>query len=220
MWKVLPCVITADIRGSRQVGDRTGLQQTLNRVLERANERFADVLLAPFRITLGDEWQGLLQDVAPAFAVVRFFRKELYPFAARYGVGEGQLDTELTQNVTEMDGPVFHRSREALSQAKEEDLWLVFRTRDGATDALLTGMARLAEALMRRWSEKQRERFFLLEKLGSQKAVAEELGIGLSAVNQSLRSAGVPNLLAAEKALDGFLRAWGSGELARHLLEE
>ncbi len=219
MWKVLPCAVTADIRESRQVADRAGLQRVLNAALERANAAFADVLLAPFRVTIGDEWQGLLQDVAPAFAVVRFFRKELYPYTARYGVGEGQLTTALSRDVTQMDGPVFHRSREALRLAKREDQWLVFRTRENHADALLSALGGLIETLMSRWTTHQRERFFLLEKLGSQKAVAEHLGISVSAVNQSLRAAGVAHLRTCEDALDRFLRAWGDGSLAAGLLK-
>ena len=219
MWKVLPCAVTADVRESRQVEDRAELQRVLNATLEEANAVFADVLLAPFRITVGDEWQGLLQDVAPAFAVVRFFRKALYPYGARYGVGEGQLTTALSRDVTQMDGPVFHRSREALRLAKENGRWLVFRTREARTDALLSSVAGLIEALMSRWTPNQRERFFLLEKLGSQKAVAQHLGVSVSAVNQSLRAAGVGQLRECEEALDSFLRAWGDGSLAAGLLK-
>jgi len=217
MWKPLPCVVTGDVRGSRDIQDREALQKKLNQLIEGANREFRSALLSPFRVTIGDEWQGLLQDAGAAFKVVRYFRNGLYPYRARFGVGEGELATALARDVTQMDGVAFHRSREALAEAKRLDRWLLFRMRAAAVDSILSSLAYLMEMLMDRWTDKQRERFFLLQKLGSQKAVAEHLGISLSAVNQSFRAAGAPQVLECESAIDGFLQAWGSGELATKL---
>lgn len=119
--------VICDLKNSRQLPDRDAVQHRLIRVLKEANARFGSILAAPFLVTVGDEWQGLLTYPSDYHAVLDFFRKELAgpDFYAGLGVGEVSVhDFELTVN--QLDGPAFHKARAAVALAKRQKYSLVY----------------------------------------------------------------------------------------------
>ncbi len=116
-----------DLKDSRRLRDRDAIQHRLIRVLKEANERFGSILAAPFLVTVGDEWQGLLVHPSDYQAVLDFFRAGLAgpDFYAGLGVGGVTVhDLELTVN--QLDGPAFHKARAALDLAKRRRYSLVY----------------------------------------------------------------------------------------------
>jgi len=218
VWRILPCVVTADIRASREVPDRAELQERLLSAIAEANGRFRDQLLASFQVTLGDEWQGLLADASAAYTVAAFFRDRLAPQSLAIGIGEGEVATALVSDVRQMDGEAFHRSRQALEEAKRRGLAVVFRMRDPWVDALLTSTASLVFDLYGRWTPLQRERYGLLRQLGTMAEVAKRAGVSVAAVSQSLSSARAGLVQECEEALGAFLSAWSQGALLAPLM--
>ncbi|MDZ7373959.1 MAG: SatD family protein [candidate division KSB1 bacterium] len=213
MWRILPCVVTGDLRASRRAPDRGELQNRLRTAIDRANAQFRDQLLAPFQITLGDEWQGLLVDASAAYRVAAFFRDALAPQGITVGVGEGELATDLVTDVRQMDGEAFHRSRTALEEAKRRGVAVAFRMRDPSVDPLLSGIASLIFDLYERWTPVQRERYCLLRELGTMAEVARRLSVSVAAVSQSLSSARAARVQECEDALSEFLSAWSRGAM-------
>lgn len=118
--------MVCDLKGSRNLPDRDAIQHRLIEAVREANERFEAILAAPFVITVGDEWQGLLYP-GDYQAVLDFFRSRLagVDFYTGLGVGEVSVhDFELTVN--QLDGPAFHKARAALNLAKKERYSLVY----------------------------------------------------------------------------------------------
>ncbi|WP_054742557.1 SatD family protein [Cellulosilyticum ruminicola] len=115
---------------SRAYPDRTALQYLLIDLLKRCNTQFAEMLAAPFIITLGDEWQGLLKPDMNYLQIIDFFKFNLPRDISFYtGVGIGPItisNFELTVN--QLDGPAFHLAREALLYAKRKKHSLVILT--------------------------------------------------------------------------------------------
>lgn len=113
--------LIGDIRDSRQVSDRAGLQKTLQRVLAEINQRYAQSLLSPFTITLGDEFQALLPGAGGLWLTIAIIQAELYPVRVRFGIGLGEIVTEINHDAAlGMDGPAFHRARDAITLMKDQ----------------------------------------------------------------------------------------------------
>ncbi len=130
------CAITADVNKSRDIHERKLLQNNILDALTEANRLFKKCIVADFAITLGDEWQGVLVDISESYKVVSYFQERLYPISISFGVGEGEIETKIVTKSVEMDGEVFHRSREALDLAKKSPR-IYFITNNSANDLLL-----------------------------------------------------------------------------------
>lgn len=116
-----------DIKKSRELVNREEVQKILIESLKKCNEEFKEIILSPFLIILGDEWQGLLKEGSDYNKIIEFF-KRLLPSNVRFytGVGIGDItihNFELTVN--QLDGPAFHLARNAIKYAKKKDCSLV-----------------------------------------------------------------------------------------------
>ena len=73
-------------------------------------------------ITLGDEFQGLLNNPAYAIEIVKYIQRELYPVKLRFGIGIGEISTEINQKAAiGADGPAFYAAREIINFLKNEE---------------------------------------------------------------------------------------------------
>ncbi len=200
------CVITADIRKSREIADRGDLQETIFNMLQRVNETFARELLVPFSITLGDEWQGVLPSPAASYAIASYFVEQIYPHKIAVGIGEGGIDTGIRQRSAEMDGEAFHRSRAALTRAKELRSDILYVTTRPAHDLILNACCNLLQVIREDWTLTQFKKVRLYKQLGKETAVARELGVSQSDINQALNAAHARSYLDAEARINEFLR--------------
>lgn len=206
-----PCLFAAvigDIVDSRRLPGRAALQARLERLVGLINERFQEDIAASFLVTLGDEFQGLLSRVGRVLDLTYAAELELHPVRIRFGVGVGRIDTSLRQVALGMDGPAFHRAREALEHAKKNRLPLVFRSDDPVVDAVVANYCALAARVRAGWTPKQREVAQLLRDVKRQKMVAERLRVDPAAVSQRLAGAMWHELESSRASLQAFLEQW------------
>lgn len=115
-----------DIKASRKLNDRESVQYRLIDMLKEANKNFTSYIASPFIITMGDEWQGLLNYPCDYTAIVKFFHNKLGKINFYCGIGIGDVSInnfELTVN--QLDGPSFYKARTAVNMAKQNDYSLV-----------------------------------------------------------------------------------------------
>lgn len=120
------CTIICDIKGSKKLKNRDTVQYKLIEMIKATNTNFKDIIASPFLITLGDEWEGLLNYPCNYLEILSFFNSYIPDVSFYTGVGIGKItinDFQLTVN--QLDGPSFYRSREALNYAKSKQLPLV-----------------------------------------------------------------------------------------------
>ena len=198
--------IIGDIRGSRGIPEpkRSELQKRLERGLQRVNELFAEELASSFVVTLGDEFQGLLVGPGRALAVVVALEGELAGIPVRYGLGWGAVTTELRDPALGMDGPCFHRARDAVLEGKRADRWVTARG-FGEDDTVLDGVLWLIGAVRSRWTVIQRETVEQVRAAETQRDVAAARGVSPSTVSEALRAALHESVLAAEKSATALL---------------
>lgn len=115
-----------DIKNSRQLQQREKVQYLLIDMLKKANDKFSNLIVNPFIITIGDEWQGLLKYPCDYNILFDYFHKVLGNIDFYCGIGIGEImihDFELTVN--QLDGPSFYLARSAIEVAKNNNYSLV-----------------------------------------------------------------------------------------------
>jgi len=195
----------ADIRGSRRLADRRGVQERLRQALDHLDRRFADVIAARFAITTGDEFQVLLSDPAAGVPVVVACDEALPELSLRWGLGWGALATRREERAVGMDGPCFHAARQAIDWAADHDRWLAARGLDAGAEQALDGIFALLGAVRAGWTAKQAAAVAGRRQVGTQRALAAELDIDPSTLSKRLKSALYEEVTAAEAAAASLL---------------
>ena len=192
------CAIIGDIIESKKITDRAEVQRTLNKSLSDINKKYGQSISSCFLITLGDEFQGLLNNVDSLMEIIDDIKDSLYPVRIRFGVGIGQLQTEVTDLAIGADGPAYHKAREAMDQLKQSEakneqptrnIMLNIDDKYGHYIRLTNASLSICAVMESSWTKKQRE-IISLARTGiiSQKQLAAELNISESAVNRRLKS--------------------------------
>lgn len=200
--------LIGDIRGSRDVDDRQEVQTEFKRVVDALNEQVASSAIAsPFTVTTGDEFQVLLTDASAAVDAAVAASDRFHPARLRFGIGRGGLDTELnpTQAIG-MDGPCFHRARDAIDSAREDGAWLRVAGWSDGLEAHVNAMFDLVQGVREDWTDRQAEFALALAEAGTQNRVADRYDVSKSTVSESLSAGHVKAVRAAERSLATVLR--------------
>ncbi|GAB4266416.1 MAG: hypothetical protein Kow0092_19370 [Deferrisomatales bacterium] len=201
--------LTADLIGSRRVSDRAAVQRQVEQALGRVNSEFQGRLVVPFSFTVGDEWQGLLDAPDAALEADFRLRRLLHPLGVSSGLGLGAVSTPIRDRTAAMDGPCFHRSREALERAKRlRSQATVFASGLPLLDRPTNAICLLLHALSGKWTPKQHRTVMTYADRGTEAAAAEALGVSQPTVHQSLEAARGRAYLQAREELLEFVRTF------------
>lgn len=200
-------VLIADIKDSRQLKERERYegQLFLKSAVVQINESFSDTIEAPFMITKGDEFQGVLKNLSSINNIILQFEHLLYPISLRFGIGYGPIQKMGSKIPIEMDGPAFHRANAALNSAKKKKSAVRIDTRDDEFDQWINILYRLIFSIKSRWSETTYKRYWLYKEMGTYKRVAADERVSPQAVWDSIHHSGAADVLEAEKTLDKIL---------------
>jgi len=207
--------VIGDIRASREHEGRAALQRTLVAGLESVNREFAEALAARFVVTLGDEFQGLLGEAGPAVEVLMALDNVLRGVPLRYALGWGTLSTPLREEAVGIDGPCFHRAREAMVLAKKEDRDIVV-SGFGRDDGTLNALFSLVGVIRSGWKPVQRETVEAVRRAATSREVAAARGVAESTVSKALRAAHYRPVLAGEQAIADIMRRYGGESTPDH----
>ncbi len=198
--------LIGDLVDSRNLPNRGSVQQALRTALGSLNTGLGERLTAPLRLTAGDEVQGLTRSPGVLVDVMVGIADALFPVQVAWGVGLGPLTTELAEDVSLIDGPCFHRAREAVQQAKRASGWLRVEGATETSGRSVAGLMNLIGALRSDWTPRQAE-VVQAARGRLQIEVAEALNVNASTISRTLAAAHYDVVLEGEAA-------------ARHLLEE
>lgn len=200
--------VIGDLVGSRAVADRQALHQALNTVLGQVNEEIRP--RQPFRVTVGDEFQGVCDDLGQALGATLVIRVRMAASAdVRHGIGWGHIQA-LDERV--QDGPGWWAARAAIEQAKAAEARPAIRTvrtfvraAPESSAAVAAAVPGLNAALMARdhlvgmLSERSMRLLAGMLAGRTQQELAESEGISASAVSQRVRHDGLGVLLAMQE---------------------
>jgi hypothetical protein len=201
-------VVIADLKGSRTMGveERRGAQRVLRRMVGHLNTEYRPSLAARFAITTGDELQGLLKTTKRLPSLLWDLVARTSPLRLQVGIGHGSLTLPLRPVAIDVDGPAFHRAREAIEQARTTLGWEVFRGfGTSETDDILTGLAAAMFAVRDRMSERQWQVAAAIHDGMTGTEAAKRLGITPQAVSLYRRHGYYEAYQEAEHALATLL---------------
>lgn len=189
--------IIADIKESKKITNRYEIQEQLKRVLDNVNSIYSDDIAADFLITLGDEFQGLLEKPAHILEIIKYIQREMYPITFRFGIGIGEISTKIDNKVAiGADGPAFYAAREMIiSLRKQEkriknqanDIQIAFYNRESFNITEINTMLSLLKTIEDRWTEKQRYTIWdMMVNHGSQEMCAKRMETTQSTVARRL----------------------------------
>jgi len=194
--------VIADMVRSRDVpaSQRRVLQKRFTRLIVNLNQNYRRTIASKFVITLGDEFQGLLNSAVLIPDLIWHLEQEFPERELRVGIGFGTLDTPSQKYAINIDGPVLHAARAAIEHAKRtRALGGVFRG-FGDLDDISNGIARLLWFHRSRWTPAQRSIAGLLRQGMSQTEVARKLRITRQVVSRQVLASGCFQYIAAENA--------------------
>ena len=189
--------VIGDMKDSRHLENRKEVQVRLQGILDRLNEKYKDEIVSRFLITPGDEFQGLLSSGKYILDMVNEIRMEMYPVRLRFGIGFGQITTDIrTEMALGADGPGYYRAREAVELLKEREkkkrsvlaeLCLKMDETHRDKEILLNTVFDLMYVVESGWTDRQREVIWdMLLHGDGQQNTASRLDITQSTVQKTL----------------------------------
>lgn len=206
---MLIAAVIGDLIRSRHSQDREALHRSLAVTLAEINATHA--LITPFRVTVGDEYQGGCATAAEALRATLRLQLALAPeIEVRHGIGWGEVQLLQEQPRVE-DGPGWWAARDAIEQVHRAEnrpgsrlRRTAFRRADAAVGpdpATVEAMLVLRDQMVGTLSPRSLVVLRGLLQDVSQRDLATQLGISASAVSQRVRSDGLAALVAADRAL-------------------
>lgn len=193
--------VIGDLVGSRRSTDRARLHARLGQVLAEVNEQLAP--LTPLRVTVGDEYQGVLATLGDALRATLLLRVALLPEVdVRHGIGSGEV-TVLAEEPRVEDGPGWWSARDAIVAVAEAEqrpgtrsLRTAYDDPDGQAGAVNAALT-LRDAMVGGLSDRSLSVLRGLLAGQTQRDIATCLGVSASAVSQRVRGDALAAIVAA-----------------------
>ena len=215
--------LIADVIDSKMVQERLDLQKQVEKTLQKMNELFGDYLASRFTLTLGDEFQALLEVDAPVFQIIDTLRLELNPTQLRFGIGLGEIVTDIDplQSVG-ADGPAYWNARAAINFVHQKNDYgntqIYFSSGKENQDFFVNALIASGEAIRSGWRDSQEEILLNLLKRSvysesfSQQDLAQSLAINPSALSKRLKSSSIRVYLRGRAAALASIQSTVKGE--------
>ncbi|MDD2362816.1 MAG: SatD family protein [Oscillospiraceae bacterium] len=192
--------VIGDIKKSRKLHERKEIQNKMQKVLNLINQKYHQDIGSDFMITLGDEFQGLLNNGENIINIILEIRQKMAPVNIRFGIGVGEITTGINRNMPlGADGPAYHNAREMIEYIKklenkketyETNIMISTQGDNDYLDSLLNVIFSLCSTIEKSWTSRQREIIAAyMECDHNQYKTAEKLGIKQSGVSRSLLNA-------------------------------
>lgn len=200
------CVMTIDLKRSKKLRNRALVQTKVLTLIDDLNQKFKKDLQAGFIMVLGDEFQGVLTSSKKAYQIFKYVKSRL-EIESCCGVGIGSISTALSKNPSQMDGPAFYKSREALKEAKKEKVEIVIKSNNEEKDQLLNTMVHLILNIRKRWTKRQNQiiNYFETHVNATQTEAAKHFNTSKQAMSKTVKITGWKEIRRAEKTVDELL---------------
>lgn len=203
-------VVMGDVVRSRRLqrAKRVRIQGQLERSFLRINRDHKGSIATPLQFTAGDEFQGVLKTAVDLFPVIHGIREATLPVSVRFGIGIGGITTPISEHPQAMDGPAFHRARDALEKAQEFIGQICLSSGKHEGDEAVNAWLDVLSFIRSTWSKRAREVIHLYQRFQKLDPVAKKLEISVQAVSKHLRVAGFRAYVRGEKVLRDLLAAY------------
>lgn len=208
--------IIGDIKESRKLKNRDYVQKKLEKTLQEINKEYAFCIEADFLITLGDEFQGLLNDTKKSFQIVEIIKKKMFPTEIRFGIGIGEITTNINRSAAiGADGPAYYAARDVLNEIKEKektwrkeapDIQIDIYEGDSLDKEIINTFLLLLKTIENNWDDEQRITIWDMEDYQyTQVELAKKLHVDQATVSRRLSIGNIKTYKHTKKILGELL---------------
>lgn len=186
-------ILMGDIVGSEAAPSVPAVHRVFNKAVGWANQRHAPQILSPLTITLGDEFQGLVDGLENAWRVATDLRFKLMDegVACRFVLGVASIRTRVNpERAWNMMGPGLAAARDKLNDKSSGNAHRFSFPDDPAIELLTDAVGDSLTQIEAGWTETQTD-YLLRNRLSRQSPakIAKGVGVSLGAVYKVLRAA-------------------------------
>lgn len=153
-------ILMADVIDSHDFEGKA-LMDKFQELVKFTNRIFYENILSPLTITLGDEFQGVVDKTSNAVAIIFAMEEWIIEndgnFKLRYVIVEGEIDTEINSEIAhEMLGDGLTKARKKLGEMKKESNRFYVSIKNRKLTSYLFKSLRLAQHFIDSWQPKDR----------------------------------------------------------------
>jgi hypothetical protein len=186
-------ILMGDLVGSEAAPSVPRVHRAFNAAVAWANERHGEHILSPLTITLGDEFQGLVDGLRNALLTAADLRFKLMRdgVGCRFVIGVAELKTRVNPDrAWNMMGPGLAAAREKLNDKQSANAHRFSFPDDPAFELLTDAVGNSLTQIEADWTETQRDYFLRSRLLGqTPTTIAKAAKVSLGAVYKVLRAA-------------------------------
>ncbi len=182
-------VIIGDIVHSRSLQNRYRLQTQFEQHLKEVQSKYNKDCVSPLTLTIGDEFQTVLQTTGRMFAMLQAIEISTKEFAMRFGFGAGGINTAINRKrAIGMDGPAFHSARQAIEEAKRMGYNYYFNGGDETNERRINILLEWIGVTWQRWTYEKKKILHYNRQGWTQQKIAKELSMSQSAISQHINA--------------------------------
>ncbi len=200
--------IIGDIIDSKKIDEnnRRVLQSKLSSILSEINEEYKEDIVSNFIITLGDEFQGLLNKSRYLLEIIEKIQFNISDVQFRFGLGIGKIYTDINREASiGSDGPAYHKARKSISVLKNNKNYqnIYIESSDIVVDEELNAHLFWVCNSFNNWSTLQKKIVKLKIKDYNiiQAKISDILNIDQSLVSRSLKASNFENYNLSKKSI-------------------
>lgn len=203
--------IIGDIIDSRNIVDRSQVQEKLRETLEDINIRYKEHIVSKWTITLGDEFQALIKPNLELFKVLDYISYKMDPVNIRFGIGLGEIYTNIDYEMSiGADGPAYWNARDAIESIHDNNYYGSSKTSfksKNKNDEIINKLLNYTDWMKENWTTTQKEVLYALLENDTysenfrQKLLAEKLDISESAMSKRIRTSGIRLYLSSRNSI-------------------
>jgi hypothetical protein len=199
-------VLIGDIIESKKIQKRELFQSEFQDLVNSLNSEHKEKFVSPLTITLGDEFQGLMNDSKNLFLLIHKIQSSFQNVTFRFALSVGDISTKLNhKNAIGMDGAGFHFARDAMEKNKIEKRNFAY---DGAQPEaiIIDNMLKWIDLSTAKWKKEKWKTLLLKQQGKSQKEIEHQIRISQSAISQNLKNQTTLLVIETEKIIEHYLK--------------
>lgn len=207
--------VIGDLINSKNIENRNTFQENLRKNLYTINKKYSDSIASNFTLTIGDEFQALLELDSRTMEILDNLCK-LIPHPFRLGIGYGEITTKINPRLSiGSDGPAYWNARKAIdlvhNSSYKNKSNIYFISQDQVFDSNINTLFLLSETLKGLWTDTQKTTFIQMLDHGiytddfNQKAFAESIGITETSLSKRLNLGNIKVYLRARNEINDLL---------------
>lgn len=199
-------VLIGDIVESKKIQKREMFQSEFQDLINSLNGEHKNKLVSPLTITLGDEFQGLLNDSKNLFSIIHKIQSSFQDVTFRFALSVGDISTKINhESAIGMDGAGFHFARDAMEKNKIEKRNFAYD--GGQPEAIIIdNMLKWINQSTAKWKKEKWKTLLLKQQGKSQKEIEQQIRISQSAISQNLKNQNTLLVIETEKIIEHYLK--------------